>query len=231
MTGIICAMDIEARRLLANMRHIQIKTISGITFHCGQLCGHSVVVGICGMGKVFAAVCAQTLALLYAPQRVINSGVAGGISDTLRVGDIVVADRLAQHDFDVTALSGPLGKVPGLEDVFLNCDPGIAKRLLESAADIKPANAVLGAIASGDQFINSDARRALIRDTFQAIACDMEGAAIAQVCFINQIPFGVIRAVSDSGDDDSGMEFHEFCLRAANNSTTVLMRYLSTLDD
>lgn len=221
MTGIICAMEIEAQNILNEMTDTTSEVLSGSKYTRGKLNGSDCVVAVCGIGKVHAAICAQTMIFKYSPNEIVNVGVAGSLSDELRVFDIVISRDLVQHDYDLTAFGYPMGKVQGFDDVaFKASDRMIAK--LERVISEAGLNYRVGRIASGDVFVDTEADRRAISDAFGAIACEMEGASIAQVCAVNGVEFAVLRAISDSGEGDYGM----FAEKAALNSAKIICNYL-----
>lgn len=223
--GIIAAMQIEADGLIAHMTDAAKEEISGITFTAGTLCGRSVVVAVCGIGKVFAALCAQTMILRYHPSLIINSGVAGSLSPSLRIGDIAIATTLVQHDMDTSALGDPVGLISGINIVHLPCDEVASAQLVAcTAAENLPC--LRGTIASGDRFMSDRAAKEHIASTFGAIACEMEGAAIGQVCYVNHIPCAVMRAISDGGDENAAVDYPTFVGMAAERAIRVLLRFL-----
>ena len=219
--GIIAAMDKEAKPLIEQMTDTVTETISDITFTKGALCGHSVVVAVCGIGKVFAAMCAQTMILRYAPSCVINTGVAGSLTTALKIGDLAIATQVVQHDMDTSALGDPKGLISGINEVYLPTDPALTALLSDCAEDLG-INAVLGVIASGDRFVSDDNYKAFITETFDGIACEMEGAAIGQVCFVNKVPFGILRAISDDASGEAQMDYPQFVEMAEKQSVKLL---------
>lgn len=223
--GIIAAMQAEAAPLMENMQEREQKTVSGITFTKGALCGKSVVLAVCGIGKVFAALCAQTMILQFAPQRVINTGVAGSLDAALSIGDLVIADRVVQHDMDTSALGDPVGLLSGIDRVFLPGDAALIERLQSAAAD-SGIPCKVGTVASGDQFVGDEQRKRYIRDTFGAAACEMEGAAIGQVCYVSGVPFAVVRAISDDANGGAQMDYPAFVKMAAARSAALVRRML-----
>ena len=225
MIGIIGAMQSETEALIARLVSPEKETVSGVTYTRGMLEGQEVVIATCGVGKVFAAICAQTMILRYAPTLIINTGVAGSLSKKLGIGDVAVATALVQHDMDTSPLGDPVGLVSGINKVCFEADASIAARL---AACVKEegANSLLGVIASGDQFICDSAKKAWIADSFSAVACEMEGAAIAHVATVNNTPFAVLRAISDEADGEASMDFPTFVRIAAARSVAVLCRFL-----
>ncbi len=219
--GIIAAMEAEAKPLIAQMTETEQEMVSGITFTKGVLHGHTVVVAVCGIGKVFAALCVQSMILYFSPLAIINTGVAGSLSTALQIGDLAVAENVVQHDMDTSPLGDPKGLISGINEIYLPCDPILVERLLSTAKEID-INAKKGTIASGDQFIDDLSRKMCIRDTFGAIACEMEGAAIGQVCFVNKVPFAVVRAISDDAAGKASMEYPKFVQLAAKRSVALL---------
>ncbi len=225
MIGIICAMKLEADAIQKEMQITGIESISGMEFVRGRLCGQEIVLAVCGIGKVFAAVCAEAMILRYAPACILNSGVAGTLTTKLSIGDIAIADRLVQHDMDTTPLGDPPGMISGLDTVYFEADPRI-RRILVAAADETGAKSCRGTIASGDQFLSDPEKKAWIRHAFGAMACEMEGAAVAQAAYINKVPFGVLRAISDSADGKAQMEYPKFAAMAAARSYAILRVFL-----
>lgn len=223
--GIIAAMDSEIAAIKNEMTDKTVETVSGIEFVKGRLCEKNTVVAKCGIGKVFAAICAQTMILKYSPCLVINTGVGGSLSDKLNIGDIAIAADVVQHDMDTSPLGDPVGLVSGINIVHFPADPHAAN-LIAAAADSLGINNVKGTVASGDQFIASREKKNYIKDNFGAIACEMEGAAIGHVCYVNATPFSVIRAISDSADDSSHMDYGEFLKLAADRSFNVVTRFI-----
>ena len=201
LTGSICAISLEMEGLRARMTDMTVETVSGIEFVRGRIGEADVVTAVCGVGKVFAALCAQTMILRYAPARLINTGVAGSLSPELTIGQIAIAR-------DVPA------------------DPTLCSALTAAAQDCA-LTVRSGTVATGDQFISTTEQKTRIRDTFGAIACEMEGGAIGHVCYVNRTPFAVLRAISDGGDEAAQMDYPIFARMAAANSVRVLVTYLT----
>lgn len=226
--GIIGAMKIEVDALKAAMTDTQTHTVSGIDFVSGTLQGRRVVVAQCGIGKVFAAVCAQTMILTYAPRVIINTGVAGTLTSALSIGQVALADRLVQHDMDTTALGDPAGLVSGINVVYFPTDAGVTACLADCVSQ-EGVKSITGTVVSGDQFICTSSAKARITSTFEnCIACEMEGAAIAHVCYINQTPCAILRAISDGGDEEASDDYPTFCRKAAATAIRVLLHFLGT---
>lgn len=225
MIGIIGAMEQETARLKAMVKNKQIRRISGVEFVSGELFSHEVVVATCGVGKVFAAICAEAMILEYQPELVINTGVGGSLSERLGIADVCVGDFVVQHDMDTTALGDPRGLLSGINLVRIPCDEKANQRLCECLSELGIAH-ITGTICSGDQFVNTREEKLALRDAFSAAVCEMEGASIGHVCYVNQTPFAVLRAVSDSFADDSHLDYQKFVSIAAENAIRVLSLFL-----
>lgn len=221
--GIIGAMDIEVSALIEKMNNPVQETVGGITFTKGTLCGKDVVISKCGIGKVFAAMCAQTMILKYAPKYIINSGVAGALSKELNILDAVIATKMVQHDMDTSPLGDPKGLISGINVVEIESDADVSSQLEKAANELKVRTA-RGIIASGDQFIADPDRKAEIVSLFGAIACEMEGASIAQVCYVNKVPFCVMRTISDGKGE--AMDYQTFAVSAAKKSMEIIEKFL-----
>lgn len=225
MIGIIGAMQTEVELLISKIEDANAKNISGIDFVSGKIYGKEVVVAKCGIGKVFAALCAQTMILEYGVELIINTGVGGAISDELDIGDVAVSDFVVQHDMDTTALGDPIGLISGINVVQIAADTNIVSALCEVAKS-EGARCLVGTVASGDRFISGADAKKKIRDTFGAVVCEMEGAAIGQVCYVNKVPFCVIRAVSDKADGSSGVDYMTFVASAADKNARIVLNFL-----
>lgn len=230
MIGIIGAMDIEVQGLKDRMKNLVTETVGSIEFSTGILHGVECVVARCGIGKVNAAMCAQTMILRYSPSAIINTGVAGGIGRGISIGHIVVAKNVVQHDMDTTAVGDPKGFLSGPDLVAIPCSERLIKEILRAAEDSDGPACHIGTIATGDQFIHEQGALEKIRETFGASACEMEGGSIGQVCYLNQVPFAVIRAISDNADDESHIDYREFVGPAAQDSIQLLCRLLERLN-
>lgn len=228
--GIIGAMELEVEALKAMMDKAEIETCSGIDFYSGKIKGVPTIVATAGIGKVNAAVCAQTMILRYSPSAVINVGVAGGLDTGFCIGDIAVADSVAEHDMDTTVMGDPAGFISGIDRVYMDCDATIAS-LMEKAAKDRGLNVKRGVIASGDQFISTQEQRDKIIANFNAIAAEMEGASIGHVCTMNNVPFGVLRAISDGANSESVMDYPTFAKMAAENSVKIIEYMLGEISN
>lgn len=221
MIGIIGAMNVEVEGLKAIMDGTKVDTVSGVDFYCGKINKTDVVVAVAGVGKVNAAVTAQTMILKYNVDALINIGVAGGLDSSLKIGDIVIADCVAEHDMDTTALGDEPGFITGLDRVYMDCDARLVDTL-RKCTDELGIHTVIGTIVSGDQFISTPEQRDKLINVFGGAAAEMEGASIGHVCTMNNVPFCVLRAISDGANDDSHMDFPVFCEMAAKNSIEII---------
>jgi len=226
MIGIIGAMGVEIKRISAAMEDKKTVAISGIEYHTGKLCGQEIVTAACGIGKVAAAVCAQTMILKFMPELIINTGVAGSLSPKLEVGDIAIAEYSVQHDMDTSPLGDPLGFISGINLIKIPSSEKVTRLLEQSIGMLGNVKSLRGVVASGDQFINCPEKKSFITENFGAIACDMECAAIAQVCYLNGTDFGAVRAISDSADDESHVDFARFLEAAAENASEAVKFFL-----
>ena len=227
VTGIIGAMHIEVEKIKSIMKIESVEEISGVEYAAGELHGKKIVVAACGIGKVAAAMCAQTMIIKYSPDRIINTGVGGSLSAKLAIGDVAVAESLVQHDMDTSPLGDPIGFISGLNIINIPCDEAVVQALEQGVKALGGAvKAVRGVIASGDQFIADNGKKKFISENFDAIVCEMEGASIAQVCYTNGVPFGVVRAVSDCADGSSHMDYGEFLPLAAANAAAIIEHFV-----
>lgn len=224
MLGIISAMNVELESIKELMVDINEKSISNINFYQGKINNKEVVIAVCGIGKVFAAICAQTMILNYEVDSILNVGVGGSLSEKLDVASVAISSSLVQHDMDTSPLGDPVGLISGINIVNIPADNNISLKV-ENILQKIGINNEIGVIASGDQFINSKKKKEYIKSTFNAIACEMEGAAIAQVCYVNKVPFCVIRAISDNADGNSHVDYSAFVKIAVKNTTRLIDEY------
>ncbi len=226
--GIIGAMDNEIELLKHSMDVESTETLTGMTFYRGTIGGRPVVLVRCGIGKVNAAICAQTLIHRYGAEKIINTGVAGSLYNAIDIGDIVVSADAVQHDMDVTGLGYKRGIIPGNAVSIFPADEKLWKSAAEAVFEVTPEIRVfVGRIASGDQFIADSMRKQAIIDEFDAMCCEMEGAAIAQVCAMNKVPFVIIRAISDKADDSGHMDYRAFVEAAAKHSAAIVSQMIA----
>lgn len=227
--GIICAMEEELAPLKKIMSIKESRTKARMEFIEGTLEEKDVVMVISGIGKVNAAVCAQILADDYHVTHLINVGVAGGVKDNIQPMDVVVATALLQHDMDVTAFGLKRGEIPRFESSLFKTDDKLTRLALEGSRKNEGYTTHEGIIVSGDQFISSKEKIEDLLETFDAAACEMEGAAIAQAADLNHIPFSVIRAISDNANTGASMDYEKFKDLAVENTVSILTYVLKNL--
>ena len=222
-------MKIETSKLISKLVGKKVTRYAGADFVAGSLSGKPVVVCQCGIGKVNSALMAAVMCCKYAPAAIVNIGVAGGVAPHIKQGDIVIADKAGQHDYDLTVFGSKRGQIDGFGDVFFDCDRAIRDKMAAVAKKCGYAHHI-GAIVSGDQFINDIALAAKFVNDFGAVACDMESGAIGHVCKLLGVPFAVMRAISDDGDDTAAADYGCFLNEAAERSFNVISGYLAAGD-
>lgn len=226
--GIIGAMEQEVTLLRDKIENRQTLVLAGCEIDTGMLNGVEVALLKSGIGKTAAAMGTTLLLELCRPDVVINTGSAGGLAPTLKVGDIVVSDEVRYHDADVTAFGYEPGQMAGCPVAFVADEQLIAAT--EQVIKQLDLNAVRGLVVSGDTFINGAEPLARIRHTFpQAIAVEMEATAIGHVCYQFNVPFVVVRAISDVADQASHLNFEDFLSVAAQQSSLMVENLLAHL--
>lgn len=223
MLGIIGAMDIEVDSLKNEMEHPQIVKAAGIDFYQGKIYDREVVVAKCGIGKVNAAMCAQLLVDNFRIDAIINTGVAGSLNNDIDICDIVVSKTAQEHDMDVTPLGYEKGIIPDMESSVFVADASLIGLAKESAVLAKLNVKVFeGKVVSGDKFIGTQEAKMRLRTDFIGDCAEMEGAAIGHVATLNNVPFLIIRAISDKADGGAEMDYPTFEKKAAANSIALL---------
>ncbi len=225
--GVIGAMQMEVDTLKESMENIQTEVHSGVTYVSGTIAGKEVVAAVCGIGKVFAAICAEAMILKYNVDCVINIGVGGTLCKELGVMDVAVADQVVQHDMNTSALGDPIGLLSGLDQIFLPSDEKMRKLLCECLME-KGIKYKVGTIATGDLFIHKPTQKALLHERFNAIACEMEGGSIGHVCYVNEVPFAILRSISDG--EGGAMDYQTFAEKAALQSIEVVVDFIEKSD-
>jgi adenosylhomocysteine nucleosidase len=197
---------------------------AGLTFHEATYHGHDLVLVKAGVGKVNAAMCTQLLVDAFDVDAVVCTGSAGALHDDLDIGDIVVAEDCVQHDVRVDFMGLPPGQIPFSDLRFFAADPSLVSR----ARDVKlPGHTVrVGRVCTGDTFIQDDARRSEIRKKLAGDCVEMEGAAVGHVCTLNEVPFLLVRAISDRADGASDIDFQDFLREAARSSARIVLHLL-----
>lgn len=227
--GIICAMPEEIKELTAQLQDKRTRIIGGKDYLFGTISNQEVVLVESGIGKVEAGITTEHLITDCQADVVINSGSAGGIGQGLHVGDVVISSATAYHDVDATAFNYEYGQLPGKEPQFIASEKW--GKALEEAGEKTGLNVKRGLIVSGDQFIASkEAIDTILRHFPDALSSEMEGAAVGQVATDHHVPYVVVRAMSDTGDEDAGVSFDEFIIDAGKRSAKMLLQLFSDLD-
>ncbi len=228
--GIIGAMDLEVDALKAKLDTKKETIKAGMTFLEGTLNGVNVVIVKCGIGKVNAGMCVQILADLFGVTHIINTGVAGSLNADLDIGDILISTDAIYHDMDVTIFGYAKGQVPGTATPSFLANERMVALAMESCKVVNPdITCRSGRIVSGDQFISSkEVKERLIQD-FGGFCAEMEGAAVAHAATLNNLPFVIIRAISDKADDSAEMDYPSFERAAAKHSAALVYDFIAKL--
>ena len=227
--GIIGAMELEVDALKAQLSDTAITVKAGMEFHEGTLNGTPVVVVQCGIGKVNASLCVQILADLFAVTHVINTGVAGSLNAKLDIGDILVSREAVHHDVDVQIFGYAPGEVPGIGFREFKADEAMTQKALALCEKETDFHAVLGRVVSGDQFISDSAVKDRLIRVFQGDCAEMEGASIAQGAYLNNIPFLILRAISDKADGSAEQDYPTFERTAARRCADLVQKLVAVL--
>lgn len=225
--AIMGAMPEEVEPIVAKLDNLQETVYGANTYYEGLYNGQEVVVAYSKIGKVFATLTATMLVEKFGCDTLLFSGVAGAISNDLNIGDLIIADGLCQHDLDITAFGHPFGYVPEGE-VCIPTDVGL-RNIAKEIAKSKGLTLKEGVIATGDQFVANPERKDWIGDTFKADALEMEGASVAVVCSALEVPFFILRAISDSADMDASFNFDEFLESSAKISADFILSMVEAI--
>ena len=229
--GIIGAMEVEVAILKEKMEDVRIIKKASMDFYEGILAGKKVVVVRSGIGKVNAGICAQILADVFSVDAIINTGIAGSLNKNINIGDIVLSTDVVQHDMDATGFGYRKGQIPQMPVFFFNADDNLRRLAAEVCREVNPDIQVFeGRIASGDQFVcDQDVKNRIVSE-FSAYATEMEGAAIGQAAYLNEIPFLVVRAISDKADGSAQMDYSEFEKAAVDHSVRLTLNMLARIE-
>lgn len=226
MVGIIVAMQEELEAIKKYMKNVSAQIKYENQFFMGEIGKTECILTTCGIGKVNAARTTQILIDNYNPSFIINIGVAGGISDRIRIGDIVIGEKLVQYDFDLTAFGREKGEISDLIGKFIYSDKDLLAKAQKQLLKVNTINAIKGTIASGDRFVTQIDLSRDINKQFGADCVEMEGASIAQVCFLDKVPFIVIRSISDSPNENNKIDFDTFLNIATKNVAEFVNDFL-----
>jgi len=227
--GLIGAMDEEIAFFHEHMSETREVRHAGIDYFAGRLFGRDAVFCKCGVGKVNAAICTQVLIYLFEVDAVVFTGVAGALDPELEIGDVVVSGECMQHDMDVSALGYARGIIPYQELSLFPADPELKDLALRAGEKLFPGRVSCGRVLSGDQFIASREKVEELHRELGGTCAEMEGAAVAQVCSLNAVPYVVIRSMSDKADGSAPGNFTDFASRAAENSFRLVRELISAL--
>lgn len=227
--GIIAAMQEEMQEIQKLMKEISNKEIYGLNFIEGKISDKTIVLVEAGVGKVNAARTTQILIDKFDIDAIINVGSAGAANDKLNIGDIVIGKKLVQHDFDITAFGHPKGYISNLGQYF-DSNNQLVERMENVMKDLenKDFNILVGTVASGDIFCTDSNMKEKIRNKFEADAIEMEGAAIAQVCKLDNIPFIVIRGISDSPNGNNEITFEQYLEKASKRCADIIEKFMES---
>ena len=228
--GIIGAMDVEVATIKECMQNKTVKNIANMVFCEGKLENIDAVVVQCGVGKVNAALCAQVLCSVYGITHIVNTGIAGSLNAELDIGDFVISRDAVYHDMDATNFGYPMCQVPGLPVCAFPADESLMNAAFRSAENAHPGHVRIGRVATGDQFVAEKTLKEKIIQNTNAYCTEMEGAAIAHTAWKNNVPFVIIRAISDKADDSAQMDYPTFEAAAAKRCaqvTRAMAKYLA----
>ena len=225
--AIMGAMQEEIDPLLEFFKDYKVINYADNNYYELTYNGLDIVIAHSKIGKVFASLTASTLIQKFSCDILLFSGVAGAINPALNIGDLIVATKLCQHDLDITAFGHPYGFVPGGK-VFVESSKELLA-LAKKVAEKENLKVIEGTIATGDQFIHSNTTKEFIEKTFKADALEMEGASVAVVCDALNVPFFILRAISDSANMDAGFDFDEFLQSSAKISSNYLIKIVDEL--
>ena len=225
--GIIGAMEVEVKTLKEKMQIQRVVNKAGMEFCEGALEGQQVVIVRSGVGKVNAAVCTQILIDDFAVKAVINTGIAGSLKAEINIGDLVVSDDLVHHDMDAVNFGYEPGQIPQMDVFSFAADETLAKLAEEACLEVNPEISVFhGRIVSGDQFVADKAVKERIVNLFHGYCTEMEGASIAQAAYLNEVPFVILRAISDKADDSASEDYPTFEKKAAQHCINLVEKLL-----
>ena len=228
--GIIAAMQEEMIEIKKIMTDIQEKNIFKLIYTTGKINDKEIVLVEAGVGKVNAARATQIMIDNFEIDAIINVGSAGATNEQLNIGDIVIGKKLIQHDFDITAFGHPKGYISNVGE-YVESDERLIKKIEKAISDIKENDfkIKIGTIVSGDIFCTEIKMKEKVRTKFNADAIEMEGAAIAQVCKLDKVPFIIIRSISDSPNGNNNITFDQFLEKASKRCAEIIKKYLQIL--
>lgn len=220
--GVIGAMDMEVEALCRALENPRITTHVGMEFHEGVVGDTHAVIVQCNVGMVNAALCAQALIERFGVTHVINTGVAGSLDASINIGDVVIASDAVNHLMDVCNLGYEPGQTPGMSTLAFPIDAQLHERIARAARATADVGIHVGRVASGDRFVRDDADKRRIAGTLGALCCEMEGAAIAQACYLSGTPCAIVRVISDKADGSDAIDYPVFEAKAAADCAAIV---------
>lgn len=228
--GIIGAMEVEVNTLKARMDVEKVIHMASMDFYKGTYHNKPVVIVRSGIGKVNAAICTQILADRFEAGIIINTGIAGSLQPSIDIGDIVISSDALQHDMDASGFGYALGVIPQMDTSVFLADPYLVDVAVDACALVNPdIKTHVGRVVSGDQFISDNDKKDYLKENFNGLCTEMEGAAIAQAAYLNHIPFVILRAISDKADGSAHMDYPEFEAKAAQHSLNLVDEMIKVL--
>ena len=220
-------MNVEVEQIKASLGNMTVTKKAGMEFCKGTLEGKDVVVVRSGVGKVNAGICAQILVDLFHLDAIINTGIAGSLKDEINIGDVVLSTDAIQHDMDAVAFGYDIGVIPQMDNSVFKADEKLMKTAEDAChKECSDINVFKARIVSGDQFISSKEKKKWLTDNFKGYCTEMEGAAIAHAAYLNDVPFLIIRAISDKADDSAHMDYPAFEKMAIENSVKMIHEFM-----
>jgi len=226
--AIMGAMPEEIEPLLSKLENINKIEYANNVYYEATYQGKELVVAYSKIGKVFSSLTATILLEKFGCTKLLFSGVAGAINPALKIGDLIIADKLCQHDLDISIFGHDYGFVPE-GGKFIESDERL-RQIAKKVAEKSGLSLIEGTIATGDQFVASNERKTFISENFAADALEMEGASVAVVCDALEVPFFILRAISDTANDDAGMDFDEFMVSSAKVSAAFILDMVEHID-
>ena len=226
--GILGAMQEEISPLLEHYKTYETIAFGGNTFYKVSLSNKTLIIACSRIGKVHSSLSAATMILYFGCDKIIFNGVAGGINPSYKIGDLVIGEKLCQHDVDITIFGHPFGHFSDSK-IFTQTDETLNELAKEVAKDLN-ITIHQGTIATGDQFISNKEKKGWIKNEFNADAIEMEGASVAVVCDNLNTPLCVIRAISDNAGDEALISYEEFLEHSAKQSASLVIKMIEKIN-
>ncbi|TZE82050.1 5'-methylthioadenosine/adenosylhomocysteine nucleosidase [Calorimonas adulescens] len=229
LIGVIGAMGEEIEILLRKSKIKRKTVIAGMMFIECAIEDVNCILVVSGIGKVNAAVCTQILISNFSVSKIINTGVAGAIDSMLDIGDIVISSELIEYDVDVTVFGYKRGVIPRMKTSIFKAEPRLIDYALTACKKNQDINSYVGRIISGDKFVANKDEVISLKKEFNGLAVEMEGAAIAHTCYLNKVPFVIIRAISDRADGKANISYNQFVHSSAKTASNIILDMIGNL--